>query len=337
MEKLYNWLVLSSIRGVGERSLKALFERFKGAGSILEADEKELALVVGQAKAKAIKDLKGVDEKKIKDIIKLLTEEDLGAVTIEDKDYPKEFMDLPDSPPVLFYRGNLKGVSCVGVVGPRNPSDYTLSLVDEIVDLAVDRGFGIVSGGAVGVDSRAHLRAVEKSGYTVCILGFGILKARSSLLKRIEKSNGVLISEFLPDQPADKHTFPKRNRLIASLSEFVVIPEASTKSGALITALWADLLGKKVYAHVGIGRSPRWRGCVNLIREGKAQIFGEPGQIFGNKVNSRGSLEEFLQTPRTVDEISDFLNLPHSEVFQILIKLEMEGKLTKMGSLYMSC
>jgi len=189
------------------------------------------------------------------------------VLTLEDDGYPSALRSLNDPPPLIFLSGSLKDPPLVGVVGTRKPTNYTLNFIEELVGMAVSRGYGVVSGGAVGVDSHAHLSAVKNSGYTLCILGFGLLKARGRIFDRIREAGGSLVSEFLPHERGDRYTFPKRNRLIAALSEFVVIPEASGKSGSLITAKYAVDQGKKVYVHIGIGRSSNWDGCYRLLSE----------------------------------------------------------------------
>ncbi len=339
MDKAYNWLLLSSVKGIGESTLKLLLDKFHSSEGILSAKEEELANVIGVRKARLLRAKEGVSRKKIEDVLKVANREGIGIITPEDSSYPKEFFELPNPPPVIFFRGSLKHKALVGVVGSRKPSDYTNRLVDEIVDVALKNGFGTVSGGAMGVDSRAHFRTIEKSGYTVCILGFGILKATHSLFRKIEKSNGVLISEFLPEEPASRYTFPKRNRLIGALSRTLIVPEASSRSGALITAEWAFNLGREVYAHIGMGRSPRWAGCYRLIREGKAQIFAEPQDIFQDKEpqSSHEPLMDFMSSPRSLDEIAEFLKCSYGDALSLLGELEAQGKIVRMGAFYVAC
>ncbi len=336
MERLYRWLVLRSVRGLGERSLRRLWERFGSAEDILSADPGELEDVLGERKTQLLLRREGVSERYIERILRTVEREGIGFLTLEDGEYPESLRSIPDPPPVLFYRGSLKRVPLFGLVGPRRPTGYSLSWTGRMVGEGVKAGWGVVSGGAPGIDSRAHLSAIERGGYTVCILGFGLLKATGSLFTRIEKSNGVLISEFDPEEKGDRHTFPKRNRLIAALSEFLVVPEAGAKSGALITAGYAYTYGKKVYVHIGIGSSPSWEGCYRLLREGRAEPVRGPEDVFGIQ-RKEGGLEDFLRTPRSLSEVASFLKKDTGETLSLLTELEMEGKVRRVGPFYTTC
>ena len=336
MDKLYSWLILKSIEGIGERSIKKLWERFKSAERILNANMEELKSVLDKGKARAVLERRGLKEGDIERILKAVEREGVEFTTLEDERYPESLKSIPDPPPVLFHRGVLKDFPLFGLVGPRKPTGYSLGWTERVVGEGVRAGWGVVSGGAPGIDSKAHLSAVEKGGYTLCILGFGILKATSSLFRKIEKSNGVLISEFDPEERGDRYTFPKRNRLIAGLSEFLVIPEAGSKSGALITANYAYAYRKKVYVHIGIGSSPSWEGCYRLLKEGKADPVRDAEDIFTTQKKG-DELHEFLKTPRSLQEIASFLRKDSKGTLSLLTELEMEGKIRRVGPFYTSC
>ena len=344
MDRLYGWLVLRSVRGLGEASIKRLYETFGSAERVLSSDLVSLSDVVGKTKAYAILKRRGVDRKSIGEVIKVVEREGLDYVSIEDPEYPESLLELKDPPPVLFFRGSLKDLPLVGVVGTRNPTSYTELLVEELVKDIVEEGFGIVSGGAVGVDSKAHESAIEYGGYTLCVLGYGLMRARHYLVKRIDDGGGAIVSEFLPYERGDRFTFPKRNRIIAILSNFLVVPEAGAKSGALITANISRSYGRRVFVHIGIGRSSNWDGCYRLLREGKAVVFKDAGDITGHhreesvvsQEEDTDPLLEFLEPPRTFEEILEFLSVPNHEVMSLLTTYELEGKVRRQGAMYMS-
>ncbi len=336
LNDLYHWLILKSVKGLGERSIKRLYLRFKSAERILGAKREELATVLDRRKLELLERRSGVDETRIGEILKIVESEGIGFITLEDDKYPPQLKGIPDPPPILFYRGVLRELPLIGVVGTRKPTHYTLNLVDEVVKSAVMEGNGVVSGGAKGVDTRAHTSTIEQNGYTVCVLGFGILRAKGGLIERIEKSGGLILSEFLPTKEAGKHTFPRRNRIIAGLTRFLIIPEAGIKSGALITASYAFKYGRKVFVHIGLGGSSNWDGCYRLVREGKAELFKDAKDIFGTNVEDSSPLLEFLKIPRTYEEIRDFIGKDDSETLSILTELEMKGKVRRIGSHYTS-
>lgn len=338
MDELRGWLLLREVKGLGERSIKKLWEVFGSSRNILEASLGDLEKVVGRKRAEILSERKGVNERRVERTLKLLVEEGVKALSLSDSAYPEGIRSIPDPPPVIFYRGCIKKVDLLGVVGSRKVTAYTLNWMDNFVREVVKHGLGVVSGGAPGTDSKAHLSAIENSGYTVCVLGFGILKARGSLFKRIEESGGLLISEFDPLEEGGKFTFPRRNRLIASLSKMLIIPQAGERSGALITADFANKYGKKVYVHIGIGSSSSWDGCYELVREGKAELLKGPQELFREcKGRYEDELTEFLKTPRLFDEVVSFLKTSEDEALSKLTELEMEGKVRKTGSYYVAC
>ncbi|MDQ7081804.1 MAG: DNA-processing protein DprA [Aquificota bacterium] len=106
--------------------------------------------MVGPERARAIKERRGVREARIEALERIMREEGIGAVTLTDTEYPDPLRSIPDPPPVLFWAGTLRKVPLVGIVGPRRPSSYTLSLVDGLVSEALRSGYGTVSGGARG-------------------------------------------------------------------------------------------------------------------------------------------------------------------------------------------
>ncbi|MDQ7081805.1 MAG: DNA-processing protein DprA [Aquificota bacterium] len=129
------------------------------------------------------------------------------------------------------------------------------------------------------VDARVHTATLERGGYTVCVLGSGLLRAKGDLYGRILSSGGLLLSEFPPDEPPSKHTFPRRNRIIAGLSEFLIVPEAGRKSGSLITARHTHRYRREVFVHTGPG-GERWEGC-SWARQGRSGkgFFSTGGHI----------------------------------------------------------
>jgi len=334
--KLEGWLLLRSVRGLGERSLKKLWETFGSAEAILKASSEELGEVLGVKRTSSLLRREGVDDRRVENILRTVEREGLGFLTLEDETYPESLRVIPDPPPVLFYRGSLEKVSLFGLVGPRKPTGYSLSWTERVVREGVRLRWGVVSGGAPGIDSKAHTVAIDSGGYTVCVLGFGILEGRSPLLRRIVEAGGVLMSEFDPEDKGDKHTFPKRNRIISALSQFLIIPEAGKESGALITADYAYAYGRRIYVHIGIGSSPNWEGCYRLLKERKAEPVRGPEDIF-ETVGGGDELHQFLRTPRSLEEVASFMGKDVGETISVLTKLEMEGKVRRFGAFYTSC
>ncbi len=331
---LHEWLLLKSIKDLGNKSIKKLFVHFKSAKAILEADISSLEEIVGKIKAQNIKLRKlSFDPDKV---IKLLEKEDVKALTLEDKDYPKKLLDIEDPPPVIFVLGQLKNTPLMGVVGTRKPHQYSIEFTKDLVKNIVEIGYGVVSGGAKGIDFAAHSACVSQGGYTVCILGMGT-KFIPPYLKDAVLKSGVFLSEFLPNESPERFSFPMRNRLISALSQCVFVVEAPENSGALITAEYAYTQGIPVRVHIGYGKSDRWRGCVNLLNEGKAKFIMKPEEIkneYKTVPKSDDPILSLLVTPKDLDEIMSLTGMTLEKALMTLTSYEMEGLIQRVGNRY---
>ena len=208
---------------------------------------------------------------------------------IDDAAYPVSLKHLYDPPPVLFYKGNIARLSepQIAIVGSRKPTAHAQKTTFDMAQYLAQAGYVITSGLAVGVDIRAHLGALEQSeaayqGRTVGVMGTGINVCYPShherLVTQIVDSGGVVISELLPDMPPSKHTFPRRNRIVAGLSQVTIVTEATRNSGSLITARLCNEQGKQVFAVPSHIDNPNAEGCHHLIREGATLIY-HPQQV----------------------------------------------------------
>ena len=222
-------------------------------------------------------------------------------LTPYDKEYPKMLKEIYDPPSVLYVCGELPDVDnilSIGVVGTRSATlsgkknAYTISY-----DLA-KAGAIIVSGGALGIDSSAHSGALMAGGKTICVLGCGInynyLSVNAKLRYEISR-HGAVVSEYPPDVPASKYSFPKRNRIISAFSQGVLVVEAGKKSGALLTADLAESQNKDIFAVPGDIHSSFAEGTNHLIQQGAKPV-----------INALDILEEYVYkyklTPITVTE-----------------------------------
>ncbi len=170
-------------------------------------------------------------------------------------DFPhNKFIGMKDPPYVLFIRGNPRFNSpSLAVVGSRNCTEYGIKATNYLIPDLAASGISIVSGLAGGIDSTAHIAALKARGHTVAILGHGIgwndlgyNSERRHLGEKIIEHGGAIISEYLPGIPGGNFTFPKRNRIIAALTDATLITEAAEGSGSLITAECAHVLHRDV-------------------------------------------------------------------------------------------
>lgn len=320
MEALEVYLRLINQKNIGYGTIKKLVKTF---GSLKNIDLKISNTVLGSKRTELIKLALRKTDEKVKEILKLIEKGEFKAITLEDENYPERLKAIDNPPPILFYKGSIE-VNGIGIVGTRNPSEKSLSFVEKLVK---KKKKNVISGGAKGIDFKAHKEALNNGLKTFVILGCGILKTPKYILDLHEEFGATLISEFLPFQEGSKYTFPKRNRLISALSDEVYIIEAGEKSGALITANYAIEYKVPLYAYVGSKNSERWKGCIKLIEKGFAREI--------NIEDKNSNLEELLKTPKTFDELLLLTNMNRSELLKELNMLIIKGKVKQEGAYYL--
>lgn len=169
-----------------------------------------------------------------------------GAITLVDSDYPEQLKHVKDPPIVLYYYGDksllINYRNNISVVGSRQHSEYGEKVTREIVGDLARRGYTIVSGLAIGIDTIAHQTAIDNGGKTIAVLPGGIDYCYPQSHKKIYeiiKKDHLLVSEIPGDVAPEPMSFPIRNRIIAGLSKTLLVTEAHPLSGSLITVLLA--------------------------------------------------------------------------------------------------
>lgn len=263
----------------------------------------------------------------------------------------------------LFYLGEWREdlfEKCVAVVGSRRMTSYGERVIEKIVPVLVDAGVTIVSGFMYGVDQKAHEICVECGGKTIAVLGWGIKykesgyrnKATGIGYQKIIDSGGLILSEWGEEEAPQLWMFPYRNRIVAGLSEAVLVIEAAEKSGSLITARMAVEQGKILLAVPGPITSKVSEGTAGLIKTGVARMVSSGEEILevcgwattnkSNRTNkthrvmaTSGSVLEVLgDEALMVDEIARKLKKPIEEIIRELCKLELEGKIKESEGRY---
>jgi len=212
-----------------------------------------------------------------------------GLLFSDQPDYPAQLLQIYDPPPLLFYRGNHARLhqAQIAVVGSRKPTAHAQKITFDMAQYLAQAGYIITSGLAMGVDKRAHLGALaqtdtEYQGRTIGVMGTGIdvnyPNHHDKLFTQIIDQGGCIISELLPHTQPHKHTFPRRNRLVAGLSLATIVTEATIQSGSLITARLTSEQGKQVFAIPSHIDNSNAEGCHHLIREGATLIY-HPQQV----------------------------------------------------------
>jgi len=210
-----------------------------------------------------------------------------NIVTIFDENYPHVLKTIKDPPLVLYTIGNSKLLNkkpSLSVIGTRNPSQHAKEKLSTITEPIVRKGWVIVSGMALGIDSYAHQLTLNLHGHTIAVLGSGfnhIYPKQHEDLFRLICKRGLVISEYPPHIKPARYHFPERNRIISGLSFGTLVIEATMKSGTLITVDQALDQGREVFA---VPDSPLVRqavGCNMLIKEG-AQLVTSSEDILYN-------------------------------------------------------
>jgi DNA processing protein len=348
MSDLKYWIALSMLPEVGPVGAGKLLSVFGTPEKIFDAGMKDLLAVegIGISRAKSITDfsLWGAVDKQIR----VIEREGIQAVHIGDYAYPEMLKEIDDPPVLVYVKGDIQPQDryAIAIVGSRNLTHYGAAVAENISEDLACMGFTIVSGMARGVDSLSHRSAIKAGGRTIAVLGSGVdvpyPPENRMLMNRIAEA-GYVLSELPPGSPPDKENFPKRNRLISGLSLGVLVVEATSKSGALITARSALEQGREVFAVPGNITSANSEGTNELIRKGasltrKAEdILGELAPVLKGFIRSRdkvkievteeeGKLCNLLSgEPKQVDVISRESGLPASKVLAVLLGLELKG------------
>jgi DNA processing protein len=283
----------------------------------------------------------------------------IHVVTVEEALYPHRLAAIALPPHVLFVRGDLAALDpprAVAVVGTRHPTLAGRRLATRIAGAIARIGATVVSGLAVGIDGEAHDGAIQADGPTVAVIGSGHAKLfprdHGRLADRIVRTGGAVVSEHAPDVRPTVGTFPRRNRVIAGMSDATVVVEAPARSGALITASWALEEGRDAFLVPGAISEPASAGCLSFLREnqGAARIVAGVPQLLDDlglvdhetpaTAHARRDGEatlvelggtagrigrELVEGHATVDELVAVTGLPVATVLGALTLLEDRG------------
>lgn len=279
-------------------------------------------------------------------------------LTCLDPEYPALLREMHDAPVILFLRGNPIPADqvLVSVVGSRNATHYGLRSAERIAGELSERGVGIVSGMARGIDSASHWGCLRAGGFTVAVLGTGVdvvyPPENGRLFAQIVE-RGTVMSEFPTRTPPEPRNFPIRNRIISGLSRGVVVVEATRRSGSLITASMALEQGRDVFAVPGSIDSYKSAGTHYLIKQGAKlvenaeDILDELGLSWVEKpsagdLKAPAALRESLddqekrihdllgEQPLQVDEIVRMADMEPGEVLSVLLRMELRGMVKQL-------
>lgn len=349
----YYELALSLVSGIGPIKAKNLIRYCGSAEAVFTEKRSRLLKIpeVGEAVINSIVKHKVFD--KVESELEYIKSNNIEVLYFQNDNYPKRLLHCADNPLILFKKGNydLDTEYVLSIVGTRKATPYGKDVCNEIVEYLKGFPVSIVSGLAYGIDIYAHQAALNNNIPTVGVVAHGLdqlypkahQKQASEMLK-----NGGLLSEFVSGGKPDRENFPRRNRVVAGLSDVVLVVESQERGGALITARLAQDYNRDVFAVPGKIKDPFSIGCNNLIYENGAGIYTHPEQLvkaMGWQPNSQKKdtqqqlalmvslneeeerIVELLRNQPRIrkDEMSGVLSKPVSAISVTLLNLELNG------------
>lgn len=278
------WLAWSQINGIGPILLRRLQQHFGTLADAWSADRPALLAIEGIGLQMVDTVVRERSRIAPETLLQQHQQQNPEFWTPNQTDiYPRLLLETASPPPVLYYRGkvdiqeNQGSTPLIGIVGTRHPSEYGKRWTRKISTALAKNGFTVVSGMAEGIDTEAHQACLEAGGRTIALLGTGVDVVYPPSNQRLYQQilqQGLVMSEYPAKTPPDRPHFPQRNRIIAGISRAVIVIEAPTKSGALITARFANDFCRDVYALPGSLDNERSHGCLTLISNGATIVLG---------------------------------------------------------------
>lgn len=277
------WLALPRLPGIGRTTFLRLLEAYQtpeAAWSATDAEWREARLIRAGVETDAHRAAALAWANKQ---VARLKDSEWSLVVYGGDQYPPALAALHDPPPYLFVRGKIPDQPMVAIVGSRQSTPYGITATEQIASDLAAHGVCIVSGFARGIDTAAHKAALDAGGTTVAVWGCGpdvVYPRENKLLAAAIARQGAIVTEFAFGAPPEARNFPVRNRVIAGLSSGVLVAQAQSRSGALLTAQHALEQGKEVYAIPGeIGRTHS-AGANELLKSGAKLVTSAEDILF---------------------------------------------------------
>ena len=349
---LLHQIALTQIPGVGHINARNLMSYCGSAEQIFSAKFSTLKTIpgIGPKTAEAIRNHAGF--KRAETELTFIEKYKIKPLFFTDKQYPSRLKNCADAPIMLYFKGNadLNASKVISIVGTRNATEYGKELCRKLIaDLQIHHPL-IISGLAYGIDSIAHKECLKNNIPTVGILGHGLDRMYPALHRDLAGKMlecGGLLTEFISETNPDRENFPKRNRVIAGMSDATIVVEANIKGGALITAEIANSYNRDVFAFPGRVDDEFSSGCNFLIKTNRANLISgvkDLEYLLGwteihaqklkpqlslllNLTDTEQKIVDILKTQdlMEVDELALKTNLQQSKLAVSILGLEMQG------------
>ena len=363
MNDLLYQIALTQTENIGPVIAKQLIGYCGGAEAVFKEKSHKLLKIpgVGPQTVERLKNKENIS--KAERELNFIQNENIKAILQSDSQYPNRLKHYPDSPLVLFFKGeaDLNSLHVVAIVGTRNISPYGKHLTEQLIQHLANFEVLVVSGLAYGIDTAAHKSSILNELPTVGVLGHGLDRIypveNKSLANKMIKKGGIL-SEFCSNTKPDRQNFPMRNRIVAGMSDAIVVVETKSGGGSIITAEFGNEYNKDVFAFPGKVGDELSAGCNHLIKNHKAHLIegGEdltdvlrwekPGKVkpvqFTRElfVSFSDDEDKVFQTIKSkqkvnIDLLSQCFNFTPSELASILLNLQFKGVVQELpGKMY---
>ena len=355
-------IALTLVPNIGDIHAKALLNNFGTASAVFSAPKKDLEILegIGTVRANSLK--KFIDFKRAEDEIVFIEKYKITPLFLTDKNYPQRLLNCYDSPSMLYYKGSadLNSSKIIAIVGTRNNNEYGKTLCEKLVEDLSDEDVIIVSGLAFGIDSIAHKASVKNNVKTIGVMAHGldrVYPSQNSGLAKQMIANGGLLTEFKSQTKPDRQNFPSRNRIVAGISDVIVVVESGVKGGSLITAELGNGYNKDIFAFPGRVNDTKSEGCNFLIKNNKAALITCANDLIENmgwkkkkNLSPKKQRELFIELSAEekivvsilqaqeqvhIDELFIKSKLSSSAVAAALLMLEMQNVVVSLpGKLY---
>ena len=350
-------IALTLIPDVGPVISKLLISYCGSAEAVFAASKKELSKIP-QVGLKTIEKIRNHGDifTEAEAQIKYLEKIGGKAITFHSREYPRRMKHFDSSPLVLYCRGtmNLNHPRTVAIIGTRKPTQQGKINCEKLLQGLQAYGVQIISGLAFGIDTCAHAESVNLGIETIGVMGHGMDRIYPSSNKKLTSrmvENGGLLTEFPIETNPDRENFPMRNRIIASMSDVVVVIESKKRGGSIITAEFANSYNKDVFAIPGRINDPVSEGCNRLIKQHKAHLLESAedigyimrwDEIDKEKVVQKSLFVDFdpneqnvidvlkESTEITIDDLNYQLKMTPSKLASMLLNLEFKGAIRSL-------
>ena len=353
-EELFHLIALSMMPKIGAKLIRSLVTHFGSAQRVFQADFKTLATSAEMSITKAKEILAQKTFSQAEQELSFISEYNIQAISFRDQTFPQRLLHCPDCPALLYYKGNtdLNANRIVAIVGTRKPSAHSIEFCQQLIEDLKTYNLLIVSGLAYGLDAIAHQKSVGLSIPNIGVVAHSLDRIYPAKHKRLAKKMlecGGLLTEFYSGTAPLQQNFPMRNRIIAGMSDAVIVVETKRKGGSMITAHLANDYNRDVFAVPTLANLAS--GCNWLIKTHKASMLEsaedlgyimrwDKGQgssamhyktsnhkLFANLDAVETQLVECLQVEKSLnlDELLQLSSFTINQLSTLLLQLELKG------------